>query len=160
MRGRPPKPTTLKVMEGNPGKRPLPKDEPQPKSGLPKAPRTLGKVGRDAWRRIGAELVAMGVMTEADRFALEALCLAWQRWREAEAMIDEFGALVRHPKTGLPVRNPALEVAGTERATVLRLLSEFGLTPAARTRVKTAKPKAKDDPKAARKARFFGAGAA
>jgi hypothetical protein len=40
-RGRPPKPTALKVFEGNPGKRDLNNQEPQPKKGAPSCPKTL-----------------------------------------------------------------------------------------------------------------------
>lgn len=37
-RGRPPKPTAIKELEGNPGKRPLNKNEPKPKQTAPKCP--------------------------------------------------------------------------------------------------------------------------
>jgi hypothetical protein len=39
--GRPPKPTALKLMTGNPGRRPLPKDEPAPPKGDVLAPAWL-----------------------------------------------------------------------------------------------------------------------
>jgi hypothetical protein len=38
MRGRRPKPTRLKVLTGNPGKRPLNMDEPQPEPAIPDCP--------------------------------------------------------------------------------------------------------------------------
>ena len=41
IRGRKPKPTALKVLEGNPGHRPLNKKEPMPKGKLPRCPEWL-----------------------------------------------------------------------------------------------------------------------
>ena len=38
MRGRRPKPTRLKLLTGNPGKRPLNDDEPQPQAAIPECP--------------------------------------------------------------------------------------------------------------------------
>ena len=43
-RGRKPKPTALKVLEGNPGKRPLNLYEPTPEGDLPECPEWLENV--------------------------------------------------------------------------------------------------------------------
>jgi hypothetical protein len=43
MRGRRPKPTRLKMLTGNPGKRPLNNDEPRPDVNIPEARRSLGQ---------------------------------------------------------------------------------------------------------------------
>ena len=51
-RGRPPKPTALKILEGNRGKRALNTDEPKPKSGAPKCPSFLSPEAKKEWRRI------------------------------------------------------------------------------------------------------------
>ena len=40
-RGRKPKPTALKVLEGNPGKRPLNENEPKPENKAPRCPSWL-----------------------------------------------------------------------------------------------------------------------
>ena len=40
-KGRPPKPLALKVFEGNPEKRDLNQNEPQPKKGTPSCPKNL-----------------------------------------------------------------------------------------------------------------------
>ena len=40
-RGRKPKPTALKVLEGNPGKRPLNENEPKPERKAPECPSWL-----------------------------------------------------------------------------------------------------------------------
>ena len=46
MRGRRPKPTALKLIEGNPGKRPLPRDEPTPPVGAKAEGARRGRVAQ------------------------------------------------------------------------------------------------------------------
>lgn len=68
MAGRPPKPTHLKILQGNPGKRPFNQDEPKPKSGIPAMPKWLKSypIAVKEWKRESRELNDMGVMTTAD----------------------------------------------------------------------------------------------
>lgn len=65
-RGRPPKPTAVKELEGNPGKRPLNKNEPKPKQTAPKCPSWLEPDAKKEWRRLSKELESMGLLTEVD----------------------------------------------------------------------------------------------
>lgn len=50
--GRPPKPTHLKVIAGNPGKRALPTNEPQPELRDLEPPRDLDEDEQREWDRI------------------------------------------------------------------------------------------------------------
>ena len=77
MRGRRPKPTRLKVLTGNPGKRPLNPDEPKPERAIPECPAELGPVARREWDRLGKELASLGLLTNLDRAALAAYCGAY-----------------------------------------------------------------------------------
>lgn len=74
MAGRRPKPTHLKVVTGNPGKRKLNDKEPQPAKEIPSPPSHLTDWGKVAWGRLTLLLDQMGVLTVADTFALERLC--------------------------------------------------------------------------------------
>ena len=65
-RGRKPKPTALKVLEGNPGKRPLNDHEPIPPKGELKCPSWLLPEAKKEWKRLASSLEAMGVLTMAD----------------------------------------------------------------------------------------------
>lgn len=87
MAGRKPKPTHLKLLEGNPGKRALNKNEPKPKVKVPSCPRHLVGEARKEWRRISKELLTLNLLTEIDRAALAAYCQAWARWVYAEEKI-------------------------------------------------------------------------
>ena len=97
MRGRRPLPTAIKELTGNPGKRPLNLDEPQPPKVIPKCPKHLDENARKEWRRISLELHRLNLLTIVDRAALAAYCQAWGRWVEAEANIQRFGGVIKTP---------------------------------------------------------------
>ena len=67
MRGRKPKPTRLKVITGNPGKRPLNLDEPMPEPIVPDFPPELSPAAQIEWHRLAGELGKLRVLTNLDR---------------------------------------------------------------------------------------------
>ena len=73
MAGRP-KPTTLKLIEGNPGKRPLPENEPTPYPKAPKCPDDIDSGAQDVWKRLGPKLERLGLLTETDGDLFSMLC--------------------------------------------------------------------------------------
>ena len=92
MRGRRPKPTRLKMLTGNPGKRPLNGNEPRPAPAVPECPAELGPVARTEWNRLVGELTTLRLLTNLDRAALAAYCGAYALWAEATAQIQKYGA--------------------------------------------------------------------
>ena len=145
-RGTKPKPTRLKLLAGNPGRRPLNEREPQPllPPSLPKPPRHLSRDGREEWIRVGGILLRSRVLTEADLTALSAYATFYGRWMAAEHEIRRKGILVpATPGSKSRVQNPMLAVANKAFQQMSQLLGEFGLTPSSRTRI-TASP-ASDD---------------
>jgi P27 family predicted phage terminase small subunit len=135
MAGRRPKPTALKALAGNPGKRALNKTEPQPKPGIPSCPKHLDAEARREWKRISAELTTLGMISHMDRAALAAYCGAWSRWVHAESQIQKFGAVIKSPKSGFPIQNPYCGLANTSVDQMRKFAVEFGLTPASRSRL-------------------------
>ena len=95
MAGRKPKPTALKVLEGDRGKgrRPLNEHEPIPPKGGIKCPSWLLPEAKKEWKRLAASLEAMGVLTMADLTAFAGYCQAYARWREAEDFITQHGSI-------------------------------------------------------------------
>jgi P27 family predicted phage terminase small subunit len=91
MAGRRPKPTVLKLVEGNPGKRAINKTEPKPKREIPSCPAHLDDSGKVAWGRLSVLLDRMGVLTEADSFALERLCDCYTYILECRQLIATDG---------------------------------------------------------------------
>src|SRR5687768_3708732 len=86
-RGRKPKPTLLKILDGNPGKRPINESEPNAPDGVPDCPDWLDDEAKAEWARVIPELREMGLLSRADRPALAAYCTAWSRWVQAEAQV-------------------------------------------------------------------------
>jgi P27 family predicted phage terminase small subunit len=133
-RGPAPKPTALKQLQGNPGKRALPKGEPRPAVRLPSAPRWLGKEAKREWRRLAKGLVELGMLTELDAVALGMLCESLVQYREAAEVVAEEGMLARSDKGNL-YQHPAVGIMNSVRSDVLRWAREFGMTPSARSRI-------------------------
>lgn len=138
MRGRKPKPTTIKRLTGNPGKRPLNDAEPRPPvpESTPYVPRWLNDDGKKAWRDVVKILVDVGLYTEVDRFALAMFCQAFGRWIHAEQKVEELGEMLISKKSGQPYTNPWAYRADKHWEQARKMLSEFGLTPAERSRIK------------------------
>lgn len=143
-RGRIPRPTKLKVIDGNPGRRPLNKNEPQPHVSplVPPPPKFLNTDGREEWARIAPELHALGLLTDVDLAVLAAYCHAFARWRQAETAIAEMGkadmltgSLMIRTAKGNPIQNPLVGTANKAMEAMVRYAAEFGMTPAARSRI-------------------------
>lgn len=136
MAGRPPKPTKLKELSGNPGKRPQNKAEPKPATKRPPCPQHIQGEARKEWNRITKQLMALGLLTEVDRAALAAYCQCWARWVQAEEeMRRENFKMITTTDSGYPVVSPWLNVANAAMKQMLRYLTEFGMTPSSRSRV-------------------------
>lgn len=134
MRGRRPLPTAMKVLRGNPGKRPLNAAEPVVPAKVPLCPAHLDAEAKREWRRVVRELKRAGLLTSIDRAALAAYCQVWSRWVTAEIKVREAGTVVRSPK-GFPMLNPYLSVANRAMGQMRAFLTEFGMTPSSRSRV-------------------------
>ena len=133
-RGRKPKPTALKVLEGNPGKRPLNDHEPIPPKGELKCPSWLLPEATKEWKRLAAALEAMGVLTIADRTAFAGYCQAYARWKEAEEFINQHGSIFKTP-SGYVQQVPQVSIAQQNLKIMQSFCSDFGLTPATRARI-------------------------
>lgn len=137
MAGRKPIPTALKILRGNPGRRPLPKDEPQIPAGIPEAPKHLTGKAKKEWHRIVPELHKAGLLTKVDGTALAAYCDCFAQWAEASRQLKKTGLLVKG-SLGEPVINPLWKISNAAMERMKQFLVEFGMTPSSRSRVKSA----------------------
>ena len=156
MKGRKPKPTKLRLMQGNPGKRPINKDEPQPPCGSMEPPKYLSKQAKKVWGEVAPELFKLGLLTILDRQALARYCVQHSRWMAAEKWLDE-NTSVHEVKddTGLIkfiVQAPQISLAKAYAKLSNALGIEFGLTPSARVRLHTEHPGNEGD----KEKEFFG----
>jgi phage terminase small subunit len=95
VRGPAPKPTALRIFEGNPSKRPFNGNEPRPLPFAPKCPAHLDKEAKKEWRRLAPMLLRLGVLSEADGHALANLCLAYSTLIRAQRKLNETGVLFK-----------------------------------------------------------------
>lgn len=134
------KPTQLKVLQGTARSDRVHPDEPRPDPLDDLTPPTgLDAYGRDAWTRNAPVLTRLGLLTEADRDALAAYCMAYSRWRRANI------ALRKVKPDDESYRAIAVTVEKAEQA--MRLLAgEFGMTPSSRSRLQVAPSDVAVDP--------------
>jgi P27 family predicted phage terminase small subunit len=127
-------------------------NEPRGSAGVPDAPPGLDRRERAEWNELGARLAAMGVLQKEQVEALDLLVRAKVRYLRLAATVREMGEVLADAKGDL-YRNPhaiAMEKAESEYR---RMAMEFGLTPAAATRVRADAETSGDDVSNAR--RFF-----
>lgn len=131
-RGPAPKPTALRVLEGNRAKRPL-RREPKPRLGAPECPKELQGEARAEWQRVVPDLDQIGLLARADRAILISYCQTWSALIDAQREMElDFG---RH----------AILVWAKLNERLLAHIRELGLSPAARSRLGTVPDKQDDD---------------
>ena len=133
-RGRKPKPTALKTLEGNPGKRQLNINEPKPLAKAPSCPKWLDPEAKKEWRRLSKKMEQIGILTEIDMAAFAGYCQAYARWKAAEEFISKHGAIVKTP-SGYWQQVPQVSIAQQYMKAMQKFAEQFGLTPAARSRI-------------------------
>jgi P27 family predicted phage terminase small subunit len=133
-----PKPTALKQLEGNPGKRALPANEPKPEglAEIPKPPTFLLPLAKKHWKKMAEELRGCGLLTSIDLDAFAIMCNSYATWVDAQQQLKKTGMLVKSPN-GYPVISPYVSIAEKALNRVLQYQKEFGLTPSSRVRVET-----------------------
>lgn len=157
--GNPRKPTALKLVDGNPGHRPIAKNEPKPvlidRASCPH--RLKGRL-RDAWNEVAPVAFAMKIVTDADLVALESLAVALGRvWIAEESLekpvifrwVDDDGVKqemqicgageVTYVANGIQRSRAEIGQIQAGLAQVRALLGLFGMTPADRSRTATIK---------------------
>ncbi|WP_188036009.1 phage terminase small subunit P27 family [Pseudomonas sp. EZ-C24] len=149
MAGRRPTPTELKLVRGNPGKRAINKNEPKPARRIPSAPAHLTNEAQVAWGRLTVLLDRMGVLTEADGFALERLCDCYAEILALREIVDAQGRTYETTSTQGELvlkANPAVAMLADVDRRFKSYLVEFGLTPAARSKVQVKQNDDEEDP--------------
>jgi P27 family predicted phage terminase small subunit len=131
--GRRPKPTAMKMLEGNAGHRKLNRREPKPAAGEPQSPIRLSPRARAHWVRLAPMLLNLKVLTIVDGDALAAYCTVLERWELATEAIAH-GIIVTDDRgNGRP--NPAVRIQSDALRHMATFESVFGLTPSARSKL-------------------------
>jgi P27 family predicted phage terminase small subunit len=143
MPGPRPMPVALKLLRGNPGKRPLKRGFEPPQPPLPPSPPSfLAGDALDEWHRVAPGLHLFGLLSQADVMPLAGYCTSFARWKTALESLNRMAAadpvmhgLLVKGSEGQARSNPLVRIASEAAADMLRFASEFGFTPAARSRI-------------------------
>lgn len=143
MQGRKPKPSKLKLLEGNPGKRHVNK-EPEPQVGLPDMPAWLGEfpVAVEEWHREGNILAGMGVLTVADSGTFATRCYLASQIQEMAHDIQTEGRVAYSARMD-SLGNEVMDAKANPKTIQLKnLITEYrqigsllGLDPSSRTKL-------------------------
>lgn len=142
-RGPAPKATNLKILEGNPGKRPLNNNEPQPESGAV-CPDWLSADARAHWNRIAPVLESCGILTRADEYTLAAFCDAVANYIRATQQIEQMANMTSGPAqtdlfgayAGGAKAHPIIQVQRNYADLMAKFGTKLGLSPSDRSSIK------------------------
>ena len=154
-RGPPKKPTALVKLAGNPGHRPLPKNEPEPPPAASlEPPAWVDGKAREIWNEAIVPLVASKLARSVDVLVLARYCVLFAEWLRARDAIKVSAVYPIKDAEGNVVRIAERPESANLRKLNRELLiieREFGQTPAARTRIQVANDQtSKLDPLAVR----------
>jgi len=131
--GQKPTPTALKLVTGNPGKRPLNKNEPKPRFGIGRAPEWLSETQREIWEEAVKNSPA-GLLTGVDRKIFLTWVVSASAHQDAALLCNERGYTIT-TLNGNEIQAPWVGVMNKQAQILIKTSSELGFTPAARSRV-------------------------
>ena|SRR3990167_583067 len=142
MKGRKRKPTYLKLIEGNRGKRALNKREPKPPRGIPSPPEHVSKSAALAWGIVSVKLDQMGVLTLADSWALEQIAENYAEIMALRKIVKKsrFQTVITTNGSKKKVHHPAWVQLSDAEKRFRMMMEQFGLTPASRSKVNAEPP--------------------
>ena len=138
--GRPRIPSALKILRGNPGRRPLNDREPDvtPVTELPKRPPFLRRmrIASTFWNLKCSQLIDARILTPLDYEALARWCY----WQE---ILIRTSKKLKYDQLGTFSSTNLLNTMSMASKQIRSLENSFGLTPESRSRVKVTNPKQK-----------------
>lgn len=139
MAGRKKKPSHLKAVQGTSRPDRDNPNEPIASPGVAAAPELLSGRGAEIFAQLSAILEGMGIASPDDVHALGMLAQRLEQIEVLTVQIEDGGYTYR-TSAGLWKGNPAVVMRSDAMRHAQSLLSEFGLTPAARSKVSAGKP--------------------
>lgn len=144
VRGPAAKPTQLKMIQGNPGKRQLNNDVKFSASDkVPEPLKHLDKIAKKEWKRLAPVVFKVGLLTEGDLAAFGSYCSAYSTWYHAEknlqaAMSENGGVMTFVTDKGYQQQIPEVGIVNQARLNMVKIAREFGLTPSSRSGITAA----------------------
>ena len=148
------KPTKLKLLEGNPGKHPLPDDEFEPDPGVPEGP-PMDTATREIYQYYAEQLDRAGLMSQMDKDNLANVS-------RMIARVNEIDLILQQPDVEIMISYTEMAPNGTEKPVVklnpivreqrelisqIRMMApEFGMTPRGRVGLSVGSKEPKKNP--------------
>lgn len=145
MRGRKPKPSFLRAIDGRASHSHKPNpEEPKPDGDITDPPADLSATQQKIWR-YAIENAPTGMLKLIDTSVFKVWVVAEDTLERARAEVSRLGLLVK-TKDGNTVQNPYLAIQNKQAAIVMKAAAELGFSPTARPRVKVSKSGKGSDP--------------
>ena len=133
-------PTFLKVLNGNPGKRPLNINEPKPKPIAAPAPTWMRTTAKTMHKTLAPQLEALGLLTAIDGAAFAAACESYATWVHCEKQLIRHGLTITLTKIDEDGKEfayytqarPEISIGNKALLAFKSFCTEFGLTPSSR----------------------------
>jgi P27 family predicted phage terminase small subunit len=133
-RGPAPTPTSLLKVRGS-WRAKKRSGEPTPPVECPPCPDFLKGEAKREWQRLTQTLLEQKLLTQLDRGLLAAWCEAWAEFLETRKLLDREG-YTTVTDSGTVLAHPVVWVKNAAVARLLQIAGQFGLSPAARTRIR------------------------
>ncbi len=144
-RGPIPKTDKERILDGNPSKRPMKGQSPQPRGDTPICPEWLSPEAKSEWERVAPELIRLGLLTNLDMITFAGYCVSCSRWRRAQEVLISQGTVYVTLKGKIETR-PEVMIAKIAGEQMNAFAAEFGLTPASRLRMRLPQSDEVNDP--------------
>ena len=148
VRGRKPLASAIKEASGAHAKNPNRRnpDEPEAKRGWPAAPEhvQLDAVAMECWTNVCTTLDELEILTVADQSLLALYCSTYSQWMWLAEAVRDGNCSMRDGKGALK-SSPEAQHVHKYADRLLKMMSELGLTPSARSRLHVKKDE-KTDP--------------
>lgn len=145
MKGRKPKPSYLRVLDGNASHSRVPNlHEPQPTGDISEPPAHMDARLQAIWRDAVAHSPP-GMLKLIDRSVFGAWVAAVSAFEQASEQVSKLGLLLKS-KEGVPYQNPYLGIQNKQATLIRQFAAELGFSPTARPRVKVDKPTSGENP--------------
>ena len=132
-RGRKKKPDEIKRLEGNPGKRPLNGNAPNP-TGRAAKPSYVTEYAAEVWNQI-VDSMPLNLYTTVDSVVLAAFCVAARQYKTSTETLDLDGLTVVSAVSGDEKPHPALQAQSKALNTIATLGVRLGLDPSSRASI-------------------------
>jgi P27 family predicted phage terminase small subunit len=146
MAGRKKIPTKLKELRGTLAKSREIENEMQvtPVTKAPTPPKWLSKIAKQQWVLVTNELFMLGMLHTVDLALIEAYCNSIALHIETEQILQETGRIQVYRDEDGRVKHsqivPLVTVSKQALSDAIKLATQFGLTPSARTKISAERP--------------------